>query len=66
MSGLALASERSNSLGPLQLAIDWICGEAGEMEDQKFNAQIERVVVAGNSLGAETTADRRKQLSQAK
>lgn len=34
LSGLDLASDRSQTLGPLQLAVDWICGEVGEMEDQ--------------------------------
>ena len=66
MSGLELTSESSESLGPLLLCRDWIMGEAGEMEDQEFCSHIERVVIAGNSLGEEAAKDRREQLAKAK
>ncbi len=54
VSGLDLVSESSEALGPLQLAVDWLCGEAGEMEEQERNAGIERVIVAGNLLGGDS------------
>lgn len=57
MSGLELSDRSSSRLLSIQLAVDWIIGEAGEMEDQKLNSQIERVIVAGNSL-SESTRDR--------
>ena len=41
-------------LGALELASSWITGEAGEMSDQEKNSRIERLVIAGNSLSADT------------
>ena len=38
----------------MDLATAWIVGVAGEMDDQENNAKIERIVIAGNSLSAET------------
>ncbi len=64
ISGLELASKSSDALGPFQLALDWLLGEAGDVDEVKWVANIERVVVAGNSL-AEATKDR-SHLSQAK
>ena len=55
MSGLELSS--ANDPMPLELALSWLVGEAGEMNDQKENSKVERVILAGNSLG-ETTRDR--------
>lgn len=33
-----------------QMAVDWICGEDGEMADQEVNASVERVILAGNCV----------------
>jgi DNA polymerase delta subunit 2 len=48
----------------MQLAVDWIIGEAGEMDEQRENAEIVRVVIAGNSL-SENTKDK-AQMAKAK
>ena len=48
MSGLGLGAVGDPM--PLELALSWITGEAGEMLDQEKNAKIERVILAGNSL----------------
>ena len=55
MSGLGLGSDEDPM--PLELAISWLVGEAGEMSDQEQNSKVERVIIAGNSL-AETMRDR--------
>ena len=55
MSGLGLGTEADPM--PLELALSWLVGEAGEMSDQEKNSKIERVIVAGNSL-SESTRDR--------
>ena len=55
MSGLGLGSV-GNPM-PLDLALSWLVGEAGEMSDQEANSKVERVILAGNSL-AETMRDR--------
>ena len=52
MSGLGLGTEADPM--PLELALSWLVGEAGEMSDQEKNSKIERVIVAGNSLSAST------------
>lgn len=57
MSGLELADPQGASLAAFQMAVDWIIGEAGEMDEQKENAQIQRVILVGNSLD-ESTKDR--------
>ncbi len=64
MSGLELSNRNTRCLPSVQLAVDWIIGEAGEMDDQRRNAEIVRVVVAGNSLN-ETTRDR-EEMAKAK
>ena len=55
MSGLGLGTE--NDPMPLELALSWLVGEAGEMSDQEKNSKIERIIIAGNSL-SESTRDR--------
>ena len=55
MSGLGLGTD--NDPMPLELALSWLVGEAGEMSDQEKNSKIERIVIAGNSL-SESTRDR--------
>ena len=55
MSGLGLGSTADTM--PLDLALSWLVGEAGEMSDQEKNSKIERVILAGNSL-AESMRDR--------
>ena len=55
MSGLGLGTEGDPM--PLELALSWLVGEAGEMSDQERNSKIERVIVAGNSL-SESMRDR--------
>ena len=37
-----------------ELAVDWICGTAGGPGDQQIAAQIERVILAGDSLAEST------------
>ena len=55
VSGIGLSgSTGTGCLGALELASSWLTGEAGEIEDQKNNAKIVKLVVAGNSLAAET------------
>ena len=51
-------------IGALELAASWIVGEAGDEKDQEKNSKVERLVIAGNSLSAETRD--RKILSTAK
>ena len=55
MSGLGLGSDVDPM--PLELALSWMVGEAGEMSDQERNSKVDRVVIAGNSL-AECMRDR--------
>jgi DNA polymerase delta subunit 2 len=55
MSGLGLGSDKDPM--PLELAVSWLVGEAGEMSDQEKNSNVDRVVIAGNSL-AECMRDR--------
>lgn len=50
ISGLELGGDSGASLLPLQLAVDWLGGDAGEMGDQRNAADVQRVVIAGNSL----------------
>ena len=56
LSGLNLngSSDASRSLGPLDLAISWLTGEAGDMADQEKMSRVCRVIVAGNCLAQET------------
>ena len=55
VSGLGLGSD-GNPM-PLELALSWLIGEAGEMSDQEKISKVERVIIAGNSL-AESMRDR--------
>ena len=55
MSGLGLGSEGDPM--PLELALSWLVGEAGEMSDQEENSKVGRVIIAGNSL-TESMRDR--------
>lgn len=64
ISGLELANRSSALLGALQMAVDWIGGEDGEIDDQERNGNIQRVVIAGNSL-CEDSRDR-DQMNKAK
>ena len=55
VSGLGLSgSTGTDCLGALELASEWLTGEAGETEDQANNSKIVKLVIAGNSLAAET------------
>ena len=55
ISGLGLSgSTGTDILGAIELASEWLTGEAGETEDQENNTKIVKLVIAGNSLAAET------------
>lgn len=54
LSGLNLNGSDASSLGPLDLAISWLTGEAGDMADQEKMSRVCRVIVAGNCLAQET------------
>merc|ERR1712156_987971 len=65
MSGIELSGSTSaKCLGALELASSWIVGEAGDVTDQEQNSKIIKLVIAGNSLSAETRD--KKALSTAK
>jgi len=65
MSGIELSgSTSSKCLGALELASSWIVGEAGDVTDQEQNSKIIKLVIAGNSISAESRD--RKVLSTAK
>lgn len=64
LSGLDLKDDSSSALSSLQLAIDWIVGEAGEMSDQERMSCVQRVILAGNSLSDSTR--NREEMSKAK
>ena len=57
VSGLEIADRNTSIVSAMQLAVDWIVGDAGEMTDQSANASIVRVLVCGNSL-SESTRDK--------
>ncbi len=55
ISGLEIASGNcEENLARIELASEWLTGEAGNVPDQESNSKIERLVIAGNSLSAET------------
>jgi len=61
ISGLELADKSSPILLRACMAIEWLCGLTGAMDEQEsFASTIERVIVAGNCLG-ESTKDREKE-----
>lgn len=65
MSGIELSGSTSaKCLGALELASSWIVGEAGDVTDQEQNSKIIKLVIAGNSLSAESRD--KKVLSTAK
>eukprot|EP00095_Tigriopus_kingsejongensis_P001851 snap_masked-scaffold2012_size22666-processed-gene-0.7 protein:Tk01851 transcript:snap_masked-scaffold2012_size22666-processed-gene-0.7-mRNA-1 annotation:"hypothetical protein LOTGIDRAFT_106607" len=64
LSGLELGDAQGRSLAAFQLAVDWIIGEAGQRDEQRENAQIQRVIIAGNALD-ESTQDK-AELAKAK
>ncbi|XP_071963088.1 DNA polymerase delta subunit 2-like [Antedon mediterranea] len=51
MSGLGIGSEDQHLLN-LQMMIDMVTGNLGNIEDQKMTANIVQVIVAGNSLSS--------------
>ena len=57
-------STSAKCLEALELATSWIVGEAGDATVQEENSKIIKLVIAGNSLSAETRD--RKILSTAK
>ena len=64
LSGLNLQGDSTHGdFGTLELALSWLTGEAGGLDDQERMAAIERVIIAGNSLAEET---RDKEESKAK
>ena len=54
MSGLELAGEEAGWLFSAQLAADWLAGSAGSPGEQLELARTERLIIAGDSLGAAT------------
>ena len=54
MSGLELGGEEAGWLLSAQLAADWLGGSVGSPGEQRSLASTERLVIAGNSLGAAT------------
>ena len=54
MSGLELGGEEAGWLLSAQLAADWLVGSVGSPGEQRSLASTERLVIAGNSLGAAT------------
>ena len=54
MSGLELGGEETEWLVSAQLAADWLVGSAGSPGEQKDLANTERLIIAGDSLGAAT------------
>ena len=54
MSGLELGGEEAGWLLSAQLAADWLVGSVGSPGEQRSLANTERLVIAGNSLGAAT------------
>jgi len=54
MSGLELGGEDTEWLVSAQLAADWLVGSAGSPGEQKDLANTERLIIAGDSLGAAT------------
>ena len=54
MSGLDLAGQEAGWLGSAQLAADWLVGSAGSPGEQAELARTERLIIAGDSLGAGT------------
>jgi len=54
LSGLQLQGTEGDWLEAAQLAVDWICGSAGGPGDQEAAAQVERVILAGDSLAEST------------
>lgn len=53
ISGLELGGKQDQTF-PLQLFIDLVTGQVGDMGQQEASASIVRVVVAGNSLSVDT------------
>ena len=54
LSGLTLNGSDASRMGPLDLAISWLTGEAGDMADQEKMSRVCRVIEAGNCLAQET------------
>lgn len=54
LSGLNLKGNDASSLGPLELAVTWLTGQAGDMAEQEKMSRVSRVILAGNSLAQET------------
>ena len=67
LSGLELAGAEAGWLFSAQLAADWLVGSAGSPGEQADLARTERLIIAGDSLGADTRAreeqDRAKYLT---
>ena len=64
MSGLELAGQEAGWLGSAYLAADWLVGSAGSPGEQADLARTERLIIAGDSLGAGTRV--REDLDRAK
>jgi len=54
LSGLELGGEDTSWLDSAQLAADWLVGSAGSPGEQRDLATTERLIIAGDSLGAAT------------
>jgi len=54
LSGLELGGESAGWVGAAQLATDWLVGSVSGPSEQSNIAQIERVIVAGDSLSVST------------
>ena len=54
MSGLDLAGQEVDWLSSAHLAADWLVGSAGSPGEQAELARTERLIIAGDSLGADT------------
>ena len=51
---MELTGSSCDAVAALELAISWMVGDAGEMTDQNFNSNIERLILAGNSVSEKT------------
>eukprot|EP01130_Rhizamoeba_saxonica_P017953 TRINITY_DN8851_c0_g1_i1.p1 TRINITY_DN8851_c0_g1~~TRINITY_DN8851_c0_g1_i1.p1 ORF type:complete len:468 (-),score=87.09 TRINITY_DN8851_c0_g1_i1:38-1417(-) len=60
VSGLNIGRKDVNSL-PLELFVDYVCGNAGGSDDHLFQKMICRVIIAGNSLCKEDEQSLRNQ-----
>ncbi|KAG8225761.1 hypothetical protein J437_LFUL005720, partial [Ladona fulva] len=55
ISGLDISSLSGDSLLPMQLLADWVCGMVGEpSEQQEHLCKIVRVIIAGNSISGKS------------